>query len=86
MDVIKFTNPTDKTKMEQGIFVEGITSKMWIEKYRDAGEFTFTAPIDSGVKEMLPLDTYVSHMNTGEIMIVENHEINENSQLSQKLK
>jgi Siphovirus ReqiPepy6 Gp37-like protein len=86
MDVIKLTNPTDKTKMEQGIFVEGITSKMWIEKYRDASEFTFTAPIDSGVKEMLPLDTYVTHMNTGEIMIVENHEINETSQAVPEVK
>jgi hypothetical protein len=79
MDVFKFTNPTAKTKMDNGQFIEGIASKMWVEKYRDAGEFTFTAPIDSGVREALPIDTFISHMNTSEIMIVENHEINETS-------
>jgi hypothetical protein len=75
MDVIKFVNPTSPTRMEQGKIVNGIRSKMWIERYRDAGEFTFVATVGSGVGRELPIGTFVSHIDTTEVMIVENHEI-----------
>lgn len=77
MDVIHFTNSTSPTKMENGEIVNGLTSKMWVERYREAGEFTFTAPISSNMRTILPIGSLISHMNTTEIMIVENHEINE---------
>lgn len=80
MDIFKFHNPIAPTKMEQGEIINGITSKTWIERYRDAGEFTLKAPVNSGLKEILPLGTFISHTDTYEIMIVENHEISEDSQ------
>lgn len=78
MDVFKFRNPTSPTKMEQGEIIDGFKSKMWIERYRDSGEFSFIAGIDSGIREKLPIGTFVSHVDSSEIMIVENHEISEN--------
>lgn len=75
MDIFRFHNPTEITKMEQGEIINGIDSKMWIERYRQAGEFTFRAKTSSGLKDKLPRGSFVSHVDTKEIMIVENHEI-----------
>lgn len=75
MDVIKFVNPTSPTRMEQGKIVNGIRSKMWVERYRESGEFTFVSTVGSGVGRELPIGTFVSHTDTTEVMIVENHEI-----------
>lgn len=75
MEVFKFTNPNDPMKMEQGIVINGITSKTWIERYGQAGEFTFIAPVSSDIRNLLPIGSFVSHVDTQEIMIVENHEI-----------
>lgn len=77
MDVFKFNNPGAATKMEQGEIINGFTSKMWIERYGKEGEFTFVAPADSGMKETLPIGSFVSHVNSTDIMIVENHEISD---------
>lgn len=75
MDLFKFTNPNAPTKMEQGQVINGLTSKMWIERYLKNGEFTLVAPADAGIQDVLPVGTFISHMGTTEIMIVENHEI-----------
>lgn len=77
MDIFKFTNPTDQLKMEQGEIINGLTSKTWIERYDVAGEFTLVADANAGMKEKLPAGTFVSHVDTPEIMIVENHEVTE---------
>lgn len=77
MDIFRFLNPTAPTKMEQGEIINGIKSKMWIERYSSEGEFTLIAPIANGVREKLPIGTFISHTNTPEIMIVENHEISD---------
>lgn len=78
MDVFKFNNPTSATKMEYGELINNFESKMWIERYRNNGEFTFTALTSSGMRTKLPIGSFVSHLDTKEIMIVENHEITEN--------
>jgi hypothetical protein len=75
MDVIKFSNVAEPTRLDRGEVVNGITSKMWIERYREAGEFSFTANVESGLKEKLPIGSIVSHVDTTEVMVVENHEI-----------
>lgn len=61
--------------MEQAEIVNGLTSKMWVERYLKEGEFAFVAPAESGIREKLPIGAFVSHTNTTELMIVENHEI-----------
>ncbi len=78
MDIFKFLNPTHPAKMEQGEIIDGFKSKMWIERYREAGEFTLIASLESGIREKLPLGTFISHVDTQEIMIVEDHQISDN--------
>lgn len=78
MDIFRFENPNSPTKMENGQIINGLQSKMWIERYRDAGEFTIKASVDSGARELLPIGSFISHTNTKEIMIVEDHEISDN--------
>jgi Siphovirus ReqiPepy6 Gp37-like protein len=75
MDVFRFTNPTAPTLMQQGLVINGLKSKMWIERYAPAGEFTFVAPATTAMRNSLPIGSFVSHLDTSEIMIVENHEI-----------
>jgi len=65
--------------MEKGEIVNGLSSKMWIERYRDNGDFTFVAPVSSNMRSILPIGTFVTHSNTFEVMIVENHEITDNN-------
>lgn len=77
MDIIKFTNPTAPTKMEQGEIINGITTKMWVERYSKEGEFKFTAPVGSNIRKKLPIGSFVSHLDTTQIMVVENHEISD---------
>lgn len=77
MDIIRFRNPTSPTKMEQAEIINGLSTKMWVERYISNGEFTLTGPLDAGLKDKLPIGSFVSHLNSDEIMVVENHEIND---------
>lgn len=75
MEVFKFNNPRHPMLMESGQLINGLTRKTWIERYGPAGEFTFVAPLRTGIRENLPIGSFVSHMDTREIMCVDNHEI-----------
>lgn len=77
MDIFKFDPLSTTISMVNGQEVRGIKSKMWIERYREPGEFTITAAIDSDIRNILPTGTIISHIHTKELMIVENHEIND---------
>jgi len=77
MDIFKFTNPTAPTKMERGVIINGLKSKLWVERYRQAGEFKLVGPVRLGLQQLLPIGAFVSHVDTSEVMIVEDHEINE---------
>lgn len=75
MDVFKFINPTHPTLFDQGQLINGLKTKLWIERYRDISDFEFTANVETMVHKLLPIGTLVSHIETSEVMIVENHEI-----------
>lgn len=77
MDIFKFRNPTDATQMEQGEIINNLKSKLWIERYEVAGEFKLVADISTGIKSTLPIGTFISHTDTQEVMVVEDHEIND---------
>lgn len=77
MDIFRFNNPTAPTKLESGEIVNGLKSKLWVEKYRDAGFFEVVANAKSGVKELLSIGSLISHVDSREVMIVENHEISD---------
>jgi hypothetical protein len=79
MDIIRFTKTgLDKTKLQNAEIVNGIERKMWVERYRNNCEFEFIAPVSSGLSGVLPIGSFVSHTDTAEVMIVENHEITSN--------
>lgn len=75
MDIFKFLNPTAPTLMEQGQILNKLKSKMWVERYQAPGEFTLVGYARDGWRDILPLDTYISHVDTDEIMVVEDHQI-----------
>lgn len=82
MDFFKFNvDPGAPTVLRRGEMINGITKTMWAERYR-GGEFQFTAPTSSGLREFLPTGTCVSHIDSEEVMVVENHEIPEDSDSS----
>ena len=78
MDFFKFTDAV-KTNFVKGQSFHGYETAMWVERYRDPGEFEFTAKLSSGLREMLPTGTVISHVETMDVGIVEDHEIEENS-------
>lgn len=65
-------------QLVRGELVNGIKSKTWIERYRTAGEFTFVADVSSGIADLLSVGSYISHINTQQVMIVENQEFVDN--------
>lgn len=77
MDVFRFLNPTHPTLLGRGKLINGLKSKMWIERYRDPGEFEFTAKIEKDAQIQLPVGCLISHVGSTEVMMVENHEISE---------
>lgn len=77
-NLFKFTpGPNGPTDLEGGEVVNNAESIVWTERYRDAGDFKIKAPLSSGLREFLPIGTFVSHSDTFEVMIVENHHIKE---------
>lgn len=61
----------------QGKVINGLTSKLWVERYRAPGEFKFTCKPTARIRQQLAIGTLVSHVDTYDVHIVESHEINE---------
>ena len=76
MDLIKFSEDLSAGLTEAEL-ITGATSIAWIERYRDSGEFEIVAPVSSGLRTSLPEGCYISHLDTYEVMVVENHEISD---------
>lgn len=58
-----------------GPTIDNFKSLVWTERYRAPGEFKLEVENDITVLAMLPLGSLVSHTDTLEVMIVENHEV-----------
>lgn len=82
MELFKFNYDTDPTVLERGENINEIKRILWVERYREPGEFEIAAPLSTGLKDFLPIGTLISHADTLEVMIVENHEINDVEQQS----
>jgi hypothetical protein len=78
MDIFKFSTPHPGSLfLNNGEYVRGIKTVMWVDRYRDPGEVTITANVDSGIIDFLPIGTLISHTNSDEVMIIENHEVSD---------
>lgn len=75
MNLFKYITTTDPTILDQGQMFKNPKSIMWAERYRDPGEFELVDNLSSGLKDILPIGTLISHYGTLEVMFVENHEI-----------
>lgn len=80
MDFFKFDPGSDATLLQNGEIINNIERSMWVERYAEPGEFSFESKLSSGLKDFLPEGTIISHTDTLELMIVENHEIPENKE------
>lgn len=77
MDFIYFTDLG--SNFQSALAINNISSASWIERYRAPGEFTIKAPVTSNLREDLFIGRVITHLDTEELMIVENHEIDENA-------
>lgn len=85
MDIFKFRHG-DTGDWYDGEIVNGLKSKMWVERYTEAGEFKLVADRNLlRVKESIPIGSLISHTKTAEVMIVENHEIVESEESDPEL-
>jgi hypothetical protein len=55
--------------------VEGFFSKIWTERYQACGEFEFHSRKIDQVKSLIPVGSFIGERNSQEVMIVENHNI-----------
>lgn len=65
--------------MGGGRFIQGINKALWVERYREPGEFSFEAPMDQNLHGQAPVGSFVSHTDSNEIMVVENCEVQESN-------
>jgi hypothetical protein len=71
MDFIKMASD-----YRYGRVIEDISEGLWVERYDTPGEFELKfSPASKDIINFLPLGTFISHTNTRELMIVEQHEI-----------
>lgn len=75
MELFKLVNST----WLPGARVKDFESLIWTERYQTAGDFQLIVKDDVSILTALPLDTLISHTDTKEVMIVENHEIDRDS-------
>lgn len=71
MDVFKL----DPATFQPSTSVKNIQSVAWTERYQEAGDFQLVVEDDISIISALPLGCCISHNDTTEVMIVENHEI-----------
>lgn len=75
MDFVKL-GPAYSTEYIPTTIIEGYNSLIWTERFQAAGEFELRSFDVGGMKQKLPEGTFVSHLETQEVMLVETHEIN----------
>jgi hypothetical protein len=79
MEIFKFnrdeSNPSSPILFERGSAIKDLKSVMWVERYLESGEFEIVSDLSSNLRNILPIGSFISHTNTTEVMVVENHEI-----------
>lgn len=81
MDIITI----DKTNYKTGTVINNLDSVLWVERYLEPGEFKIVCDPFPEILSALALGTFISHTDTTEVMVVENHEISEKYGQSSKV-
>jgi Siphovirus ReqiPepy6 Gp37-like protein len=79
MDIIRIVNSTLDPYAPYGNLIEDYSSMIWTERYLNHGEFELKTPQVQKIRDLLPLGTLLSHLDTKEIMMVESHDIGRDS-------
>lgn len=74
MDLVRLGLPYSSSYTPDEL-IEGYSSLIWTERFQEAGEFELHTPTIDATMALLPEDTLISHLDTGEVMFVESHEI-----------
>lgn len=77
MHLIKMISGGFSTELVEGQPIEGYESALWVERYQEPGEFKIVAKVSSGLMQLLPIRAFITHVDTRELMYVENHHIKE---------
>lgn len=77
MDI--FTLEHVGSSYKNGELVNGLRKKQWTERYLEPGEFVLVGEPTDQLREQLAIGTLISHVDTKEVMIVEDHQIEERS-------
>ena len=75
MDVFTFGKTSTAFNLQSARMINGYRAITWTEKFREASEFLIVGDLDSGLEEQLPIGDLISHVDTEEVMVVENHQI-----------
>lgn len=70
----------DFTDYNNGQIINGIDSAVWVERYRDPGEFKIIGEPTEAFRRDLFIGRLISHTDTYEVMMVETHEIDESKE------
>lgn len=81
MDIVTL----DKSTYTPTEVVEDLDSILWVERYLEPGEFKIVCDPTPLLRQKLALGTFISHLDTTEVMIIENHDISETFGTSPKL-
>ena len=74
MDLFKFTSSLGASYFTEGEPINDYDKVTWIERYQKAGDFKLVAPLSSGLRDSLPVGSYISHINSSDVMCVENRQ------------
>lgn len=73
MDIIRLGDPYSSAYTPDASVIEGYSSMIWTERYRDPGEFEMVTTRIEETMDLLPEMTLISHRDTDEVMMVESH-------------
>lgn len=76
MDVVRL-GPAGSTTYKPDILIEGYESMIWTERFQTPGDFTLKTPRVQEALNLLPEMTFISTLQSSEVMMVENHLIEE---------
>lgn len=72
MDLFRFLSASNQP-MRNGQLLPSGKSVTWVEKYKDPGELKIVTNLEEGFKTRLPIGCFVSHIQTSEVMMIEDH-------------
>lgn len=75
MDIFVYDPPTSSRFPYVARLINNYTRVTWVEKFKDAAEFILEAPLDSNIRNEMPVGSFVSHVQSDIVCMIENHEI-----------